>query len=73
MAREKETFRLELEQLIAAYPQRAVLTRTDIMNYTGRGRKWLDSHGFTGKEYTRTDVAHTLCVLHEKQERRKRA
>ena len=70
MAREKETFRLELELVLAAFPQKRVLTRTDVMQYTGRGRKWLDRHGFAGQEFTAVDVAHTLAGLHERQERR---
>ncbi len=72
MAREKETFRLELEMVLAAFPQKHVLTRTDVMKFTGRGRKWLDSHGFTGQEFTAVDVAHTLAGLHEQQTRRVR-
>jgi hypothetical protein len=71
MAREKETFRLELELLLAAYPQKRIYNRSDIMAYTGRGRKWLDSHGFTGQEYTAVDVARQLACIHEKQWRRR--
>ena len=71
MAREKETFRLELEMLLAAYPNKRIYNRSDIMAYTGRGRKWLDSHGFTGQDYTAVDVARNLAVIHEKQWRRR--
>lgn len=67
MAREKETFRLELEQVLAAFPQKRVLTRTDVMTYTGRGRKWLDSHGFKGQEFTAVDVANVMAGLREQR------
>ena len=73
MPREKETFRLEMELLLTAYPNKRIFNRSDIMAYTGRGRKWLDSHGFTGQEYTAVDVARTLCSVHEKQWRRRQA
>jgi hypothetical protein len=73
MAREKETFRLELEQVLAAFPHKRVLTRTDIMEYTGRGRKWLDSHGFRGQEFTAVDVANAMAGLRERQAGRRRA
>ena len=71
MARERETYRLELEQVLAAFPDKATLTRSDVMNYTGRGRKWLNSHGFTGREFTRTDVANILSGLREGKSRRR--
>ena len=65
MAREKETYRLELEQVLAAFPDKRALTRTDVMNYTGRGRKWLDSHGFKGTQFTAVDVANKMAALRE--------
>lgn len=71
MARERETYRLELEQVLAAFPNKATLTRTDVMAYTGRGRKWLNNHGFTGRQFTRTDVANILSGLREGQNRRR--
>ena len=73
MAREKETYRLELELVLAAFPNKRILNRSDVMHYTGRGRKWLDSHGFSGLEFTAVDVAHNLACIHEQQARRKRA
>lgn len=72
MSRERETYRLELEQVMAAFPNKAVLNRTDVMAYTGRKRTWLDNHGFTAREFTRTDVAHILACLHEQQNRRRK-
>ena len=64
MARENATYRLQLEQIIAQYPDKEILSRTDIMKYTGRGRKWLDSHGFAGRtDFTRVQVAHILSGI----------
>lgn len=71
MARRKETFDLELEMLLSAYPNKRIYNRSDVMAYTGRGRKWLDSHGFTGQEFTAVDVARNLASIHEKQWRRR--
>ena len=64
MAKENPTYRLELEQLLARFPGQTILSRTDIMNYTGRGRTWLDSHGFKGrKDFTAVQVAHILSGI----------
>ena len=63
MAKETETFRLELEQLIAHFPNKTVLTRKDVMEYTGKKRGWLDSHGFAGKDFTLVKVANLLSKL----------
>lgn len=71
MSRELPLFRIELEQIMAAFPDKAVLNRTDIMRYTGRGRCWLDSHGFSGQEFTRADVANTLAGLRNQKWRRR--
>ena len=64
MARENATFRLELEQILATFPGQSILSRTDIMKYTGKGRTWLDSHGFKGrKDFTAVQVAHILSGI----------
>ena len=63
MARENETYRLELEQLLARFPEKTVLTRQEVMEYTGKGRGWLDAHGFAGKDLTVVKVAHLLSTL----------
>ena len=63
MAREPETFRLELEQLMIRFPDKTVLTRKDVMDYTGKKRGWLDSHGFIGKDFTIVKVANLLSKL----------
>ncbi len=44
MPREPETFRLELEQILTHFGGKAVLTRSEVMEYTGKGRTWCDKH-----------------------------
>lgn len=61
MAREKPCYRVILEGLLAAFPGQNILTRTDIMAYTGRGRTWLDSHGFKGRK--NLTVQETAMIL----------
>ena len=63
MSRETETYRLELEQIRAAFPDKAVINRTELMTYLGRKRWWLDSHGFTEKDFTLVSVANKLSKL----------
>lgn len=63
MARENETYRLELEQLRMAFPNKIVINRTELQAYTGKGRVWLDSHGFIGTSFTLVNVAHKLSKL----------
>ncbi len=64
MPREKPTFRLELEQLRAYFPGRNVLSKKDIMDYTGKKEFWLNSHGFKGRgDLTLVQVAAILTDL----------
>lgn len=63
MSRETETYRLELEQIRLAFPNQAVINRTELMRYLNRGRTWLDSHGFTGKDFTLVSVANRLSKM----------
>lgn len=63
MSRENETFRLELEMLREAFPSKAIISRTELMQYTGKGRAWLDAHGFAGKDFTLVNVANKLSKL----------
>ncbi len=44
MAREKETYRLELEQILLKFGGRHILSKQDVMEYTGKGRSWCDKH-----------------------------
>ena len=61
--REQETYRLELERLIAFFPYQRVINRTELMRYLGKGRTWLKSHGFEGTEFTLVGVANKLSKL----------
>lgn len=63
MSRESETYRLELEQLMTFFPGKAIINKTELMNYLGKKRVWLDSHGFTGTNFTLVAVANKLSKL----------
>ena len=64
MAREKPTYRLHLEQIREQFQGKNILTRTEVMQYTGRGRTFLDSHGFKGKTYiTAVELADFMAGL----------
>jgi hypothetical protein len=42
--REKEGFREELEELLKFFPDRRILTVSDVERYTGRNRRYLQAH-----------------------------
>ena len=64
MPKEKPTLRLELEQLRARFPGKSVLTKKEIMEYTGKKEFWMNSHGFKGKgDLTLVQVAAILTDL----------
>ena len=44
MAREKENFRLELEQILAKNNGKHILSWKDVQDYTGKGKDWCNSH-----------------------------
>lgn len=51
MPREKETFRLELEEILKFTGGRRVLTVTDVSNYTGQSRRVCrERYNVSGKE-----------------------
>ena len=51
MARENETYRLELEQILAAFGGKRVLSVTDVAGYVGKSRDWCREHlGISGKD-----------------------
>lgn len=58
--KEQELYQLELEQIIKFFHGKRVLTKTDVMNYTGRGKKWLAGHFPKRHEWTATDLAYDL-------------
>lgn len=49
MPKEKPTYRLEVESLKAMFPDKNILTKQEIMQYTGKKEYWLNHHGFKGK------------------------
>lgn len=61
--RENETFRLELEQIREAFPDKKVITRTELQNYLGKSKTWLDNRGLVGKDFTVVKIAHFLSNL----------
>ena len=61
--RENETYRLELERLIEFFPHKRVINKGELMEYLGKGRKWLKSHGFEGTEFTLVFIANRLSKL----------
>ncbi len=64
MPREKPTFRLELEQLRERFPDKNVLTKKEIMEYTGKKEFWMNSHGFKGRgDLTLVQVAAILTDM----------
>ncbi len=63
MSRENETFRLELEQIREAFPDKRVINHTELEKYLGKSRNWCDAHGFGGKDFTLVKVAHILSNL----------
>lgn len=44
MPRENEAYRLELEQILAAFGNKRILTVTDVSGYLGHSRKWCRDH-----------------------------
>lgn len=44
MPREKETFRLELEQILAKFGGKHIITFAEVQEYTGKGYKWCNKH-----------------------------
>lgn len=61
--RELPNYREELEQVIAYFGQKRVLTKKDIQDYTGRGRKWVDNHIPKQQSYTQRDLAVAMARL----------
>ena len=64
MPKEKPTYREELRLLRERFPDRNVLTKKEIMEYTGRGEYWMNSHGFKGRQnLTLVQVAAILTNM----------
>lgn len=64
MSRENETYRLELEQILAACGNKRVLSVTDVSAYLGRSRKWCRDHlGIDGDGVTAVKLALILSRM----------
>lgn len=61
--RENETFRLELEQIREAFPNKAVISSTELQQYLGKSKTWLYNHGLSGRDFTLVKVAQFLSNL----------
>lgn len=62
--REHPYYRTELECLMAAFPNKAVLNTKEICEYTGKGRKWVVAHIGKGSASVNV-IANKLCQLGE--------
>lgn len=61
MARENETYRLELEQIYERFGHRAILTAGEVSEYTGRCRAWCREKLGVGRDgITAVMLAKTL-------------
>ena len=64
MPKEMPLYRLILEEIRKAYPDKAILSKEEVMKYTGKGEWWADRHGFKGRNgFTREYVADKLARL----------
>lgn len=61
--RENDTFRLELELIREAFPNKAVISSTELQKYLGKSKNWLYSHGLSGRDFTLVQIAHFLSNL----------
>ena len=58
MARENETYRLELEQILATFGDKRILSVTDVAGYVGHSRRWCREHlGVSGDGVTAVKLA----------------
>jgi hypothetical protein len=61
--KEPETFRLELEQIKRQFPNKTILTHTDVAKYTGHSRAWCSRNlGITG-DITAVKLAYKLSQI----------
>ena len=44
MAREKENFRLELEQILTRFGGKNIISWKEVQDYTGKGKDWCNNH-----------------------------
>lgn len=64
MPREREGFREMMEQLNQRFPDRDMLNQQDIQAFTGKGRWWMEHHGFKGmKNIPKVKAAKILITV----------
>ena len=64
MPKEPPMYREILRGLREAFPEKAILSKADVMKYTGKKEWWADHHGFKGRYgFPIETVAMTLAKL----------
>ena len=66
MPKELPTYREELEQVIAYFGAKRILSRTDVEEYTGKSRNWVVRRVGKQTEFTQNDLAHFMASLGRK-------
>ena len=61
--KEPETYRLELEQIKRQFPNKTILTHTDVASYTGHSRAWLSRNLSITGDITAVKLAYKLSQL----------
>lgn len=62
MARETETYRAELEQIIEYFNGKRILTVSDVSRYVGHSRAWVRNMGITA-DISATNLANRLSKM----------
>ena len=71
MPREKENYRLELEQILAHFNGKHIISFSEVQEYTGRGYKWVSAHlDIPHDGCTAVQLAHALACVGEKGRKR---
>ena len=71
MAREKENYRLELEQVLAHFGGKHIISFSEVQEYTGKGYKWVSNHlDIPHDGCTAVQLAHALACVGEKGRKR---
>ena len=71
MAREKPTYRDELEMILSHFGGKQIISFAEVQTYTGRGYKWCKSHLDIPRDgCTAVQLAHALACVGEKKRRR---
>lgn len=63
MPREKECFRDNLERISNAFPGKEILTKRDVISFTGRGYYFVSTHfKFNGSNISKVELARQMCI-----------